>query len=125
MGFFLIVITWILTPIFELLNWFTTLYVYATKQQFLKTLDIFFLVGALDRDRFANRNYRTGLNFWLSNGGYEFGNPLETMSSVLGKKGEECTLTNVGWAVYYFLYLIDYSAWNKGGHCFTSINNNI
>jgi hypothetical protein len=95
------------------------------KRQFLKTVNRYFFEGALDRDRFANRNYRTGLNFWLSTGGYQFGNPLETMSSVLGKKGLEKTLSRIGWFVYYFLYAIDYTAWKKGGHCFDSINNEI
>jgi len=60
-----------------------------------------------------------------SEGGYEFGNKNETMSSAIGKKAVEKSLNYWGWFWYYFLYAIDYSNWKKGGHCVASINNNI
>ena len=125
MGFLLLIITWILTPVLELISLLTILWVKRKEYSFLKTVSGFFKSGAIDRDRFGNHNYKTALNFWLSKGGYEFGNYIETISSVLGKKGVEKSLNAFGWFWYYLLYAIDYSNWKKGGHCFASINNKI
>ncbi|MBC5840748.1 hypothetical protein H8R23_04965 [Flavobacterium sp. F-380] len=125
MGLLLIIITWILTPVLEIGNFLTTIVLSVTKFQFWKTVNGYFKSGAIDRDRFGNHNYRSGLNFWFSTGGYEFGNNKETMSSVFGKKALEDSLNKWGWFWYYLLYAIDYSNWKKGGHCFASINNNI
>ena len=125
MGFLLLIITWILTPVLELISLFTVLWVKRKEYSFLKTVSGFFKYAAIDRDRFGNHNYKTALNFWLSKNGYEFGNYIETISSVLGKKGVEKSLTIFGWFWYYLLYAIDYSNWKKGGHCFASINNKI
>ena len=125
MGILLLFIAWILTPIFEIINLFTIIYLNVSKYRFWKTINGYFLSGAIDRDKFANHNYRTGLNFWLSKGGYNFGNEKETMSSVIGKKSLEKSLNIWGWFWYYLLYAIDYKNWKKGGHCIASINNNI
>jgi len=95
------------------------------KYKFWNTINGYFKSGAIDRDKFANHNYRTGLNFWLSSGGYEFGNEKETMSSAIGKKSLEKSLNWWGCFWYYFLYAIDFSNWKNGGHCIASINNNI
>jgi hypothetical protein len=121
MGLILIIITWILTPFFEIGSFITVMCLNAKKYQFWKTINGFFFSGALDRDCYANHNYRTALNFWLSTGGYLFGNEKETMSSVLGKKSIEKSLSKIGWFVYYFLFAIDYSNWKKGGHCVASV----
>ena len=125
MGFLLILITWLLTPLLEIISLLTVLWVKRKDYSFFKTVSGFFAYAALDRDRFGNYNYKTALNFWLSIGGYEFGNALETISSVLGKKSVEKTLNIAGWFWYYLLYALDYSNWKKGGHCFASINNKI
>lgn len=123
MGLILLIITWILTPIFEIINLVVVLCLNVKKYQFWKTINSFFYSGSYDRDCFANHNYRSGLNFFMSTGSYEFGNEKETMSSVFGKKKIENTLSILGLFIYYFLYIIDYSNWKKGGHCFASINN--
>jgi len=125
MGFFLLIISWILTPVLELISLFTVLWVKRKEYSFLKTVSEYFKFGAIDRDRFGNHNYKTALNFWLSKDGYKFGNYIETISSVLGKKGVEKSLNIFGWFFYYLLYALDYSNWKNGGHCFASINNNI
>ncbi len=125
MGLLLLLITWILTPIFEIGNFITTICLNIKKYQFWKTINGYFYYGAHARDCYANDNYKVGLNFWLSTGGYEFGNPKETISSVFGKKKVENTLNLWGLSIYYFLYLVDYSNWKNGGHCISSINNNI
>jgi hypothetical protein len=122
MGLLLLIITWILTPIFELINFVTVVCLNVNKHQFWKLINGFFYSGAYDRDCFANHNYRTGLNAWMSTGGYQFGNQKETMSSVFGKKKIENTLPWLGLFIYYFLYVIDVSNWKNGGHCFASIN---
>jgi hypothetical protein len=54
-------------------------------------------------------------------GGYKFGRFGETLSSVLGKKKMDKSLSWVGKFFYYFLYAIDGTSWFKGGHCFVSI----
>lgn len=125
MGILLIIITWLLTPLLELGNLFTGIWVYRKNYGFLKFMNGFFTSGALDRDKFGNHNYRVGLNFWFSRGGYEFGNKEETISSVLGKKSLEKSLAFCGWFWYYLLYAVDYSNWKKGGHCVASINKTI
>jgi len=125
MGFILIVITWLLTPVLEIVSLFTVLWVKRKEYSFIKTVSDFFKYASIDRDRFGNHNYKTALNFWLSKGGYEFGNASETISSVFGKKGVEKTLSIFGWFWYYLLYALDISNWKKGGHCFASINNKI
>jgi len=125
MGFILLIVTWVLTPILEIISLFTVLWVKKKNHSFLKTVSDFFKYASVDRDRFGNHNYKTALNFWLSKGGYEFGNINETISSVFGKKSKEKTLNCFGWFFYYLLYVLDYSAWKKGGHCVYAINNNI
>lgn len=49
---------------------------------------------------------------------YSFGRLGETISSVLGKKKLENSLNPVGLSLYYILYLIDFSSWKYGGHCY-------
>ncbi len=115
MGFLLILITWVLTPVLEIISLITILWVKRKDYSFLKTASDFFKYAAIDRDRFGNHNYKTALNFWLSKKGYEFGNKEETISSVLGKKGVEKTLRYFGWFWYYLLYALDYSNWKKAG----------
>lgn len=86
MGLILIILIWFLTPIFEIINFLTTIFTKVKEYQYLKTVNTYFKKSAIDRDKFANYNYEVSLNFWLSKGGYKFGNKKETMSSVLGKK---------------------------------------
>lgn len=109
-----------------IINFFTVIFLKAKSNGFLKTINGFFLNGAITRDKFANYNYRTGLNFWLlkkTDNKYLFGNPNETISSVLGKNQILKSLTLIGWFLIYFLWLIDIPNWKKGGHCIASIDN--
>lgn len=85
-----------------------------------KTIKGYFYQGAIDIDMFANRNFRTLFNVCLrKKGGYAFGNPKETISSVLGKNQRDKTLSFVGVWVSYILDKIGKD------HCKKSINNNI
>jgi len=55
----------------------------------------------------------------IKKGGYKFGNPKETISSVLGKNQVEETLTILGNIIRSMLDIIEY------GHCILSINNEL
>tara|TARA_Y100000310_G_C20661316_1_gene804969 strand:+ start:873 stop:1250 length:378 start_codon:yes stop_codon:yes gene_type:complete len=55
----------------------------------------------------------------IKKGGYKFGNPQETISSVLGKNQVEETLTILGNIIRAMLDIIEY------GHCILSINNEL
>jgi len=126
MGFILYLLSWIIEPFVVIINFFTVLVLNVRVKGFFKVTDEFFKSGAKDRDRFGNHNYRTMLNFYMiKNTGYQFGNYKETISSVLGKNQRDKTLTWTGWFFVYLLWAVDYPMWPYGGHCISSINNNI
>jgi hypothetical protein len=137
MGLLLYLISYAIELPIYTINFFTVLWVHRSKPSFLKTINNYFLQGAVARDKFANYNFRTGLNFWLTkrieicwgyNDGryyykepYAFGNPKETISKVLGHNQVHGTLTIFGWFWVYLLWIIDVKYWFKGGHCINSI----
>ena len=49
--------------------------------------------------------------------GYKFGRLGETISSVLGKKRLDNSLSIGGFIIYYVLYGFDFTSWKYGGHC--------
>jgi hypothetical protein len=62
-----------------------------------KILKGYFRETAIDIDRFGNKNFRTLFNTTLiTQQGYQFGQPTETISSVLGKNYLTNTLTTTG-----------------------------
>jgi hypothetical protein len=89
---------------------------------FLKTVDMYSLQSALNVDKFGNKNLSPLLNTLLiKKNGYKFGDPEETISSVLGRNQFVKTLTIIGWVIVILLFIIDYKFWFKGGHCLNSI----
>tara|TARA_B100000900_G_scaffold403769_1_gene411261 strand:- start:827 stop:1216 length:390 start_codon:yes stop_codon:yes gene_type:complete len=82
-----------------------------------KMLTVWFYRTAREIDLFANV---VGAEFWsavfITDGGYKFGNPKETLSSVLGKNQRDKTLTLLGDALRWVLDRIDED------HCLNSIN---
>lgn len=76
---------------------------------------------AFNIDVFGNYQYRQLWNALLSKGGYEFGRFGETISSCLGKKQLEKSLSVFGWIVLVVINVIDVSKWFKKGHCIASI----
>lgn len=77
---------------------------------------------AFKTDIIANWLFPDTWSFLFSKkGGYRFGRFGESLSSCLGRKFEEHTLSLMGYAFYYILYFLDYTAWKTGGHCFISI----
>ncbi len=82
-----------------------------------KMLAVWFFRTAREIDIFANV---VGAEFWnavfITDGGYKFGNPKETISSVLGKNQRDKTLTLLGDALRWVLDRIEQD------HCLLSIN---
>lgn len=74
-------------------------------------------------DIFGNFLFPEFWDFIFSKKGfnYKFGRLGETISSVLGKKKLEESLSKVGLFFYYILYYIDFSTRKRGGHCIASI----
>ena len=77
----------------------------------------YFKDSAVNIDRFANREFRTGLKICLitSNSPYQFGDIRETISSVLGKNKRFGYLTKFGKIICIILDALDYD------HCEKSI----
>jgi len=81
-----------------------------------KTFDGYFYQTAIDIDRFGNRNLRTLLNATLiKSDAFPFGDPRETISSVLGKNQQADHLTSTGKALVWILDTLDEN------HCEKSI----
>jgi hypothetical protein len=81
-----------------------------------KTVDGYFYQTSIDIDRFGNRNLRSLLNATLIlESENRFGDPRETISSVLGKNQQTNTLTTTGKAL---VKLLD---WLDPNHCEKSI----
>jgi hypothetical protein len=78
-------------------------------------------VMAFEIDVAANYLFRHFWNNALGNGGYSFGVFGETISSALGKKQLEKTLTLLGWIILVIINIVDFTKWFKSGHCIASI----
>jgi len=85
-----------------------------------RMLSVWFYRTAKEIDIFANVN---GSEFFdaifITNGGYRFGNPKETISSVIGKNQRYKTLSIAGHLLRWMLDKIDYN------HCINSINDDV
>ncbi|WP_295093810.1 hypothetical protein [uncultured Flavobacterium sp.] len=75
-------------------------------------------------DVFANFLFPDFWNLIFSKGGYKFGRFGETLSSCLGRKKMEKSLSKAGLLIYYILFAIDLSKWKNNGHCIASIMTN-
>lgn len=126
MGFILYIIAYILEIPLTILNFIAVLIKYSKARGFLKVVNEFFYQGAVSKDKFGNYNNRTLLNLCLiKKDGYKFGNPNETISSVLGKNQLSKKLTFIGWIIVILLWLFTHPKnWNVG-HCIFYIDNNI
>lgn len=70
-------------------------------------------------DIFGNYMFPDFWSFLFSkrNKGYRFGRLGETISSCIGKKSSDGSLSIVGWVLYYILYAVDIPSWKYKGHC--------
>ena len=85
-----------------------------------RTLKVWFYRTAMSIDRFANVNAAELFNdIFIKKGGYKFGHPDETISSVIGKNQQNKTLTRVGRTLRYILDKIE------PNHCLDSINKDV
>ena len=82
-----------------------------------RELKVWFFRSAREIDVFANVVGSDLFNaIFITDGGYKFGNPKETISSVLGKNQRGKTLSLAGDLLRWILDLID------DNHCLNSIN---
>ena len=82
-----------------------------------RTLSVWFWRTARAIDIFANVNGAEFFNaIFIIEGGYKFGNPQETISSVIGKNQRDKTLSLAGNILRWMLDRI------SQGHCLNSIN---
>lgn len=82
-----------------------------------RELKVWFFRSAREIDVFANVVGSDLFNaIFITDGGYKFGNPKETISSVLGKNQRDKTLSLAGDLLRWILDLID------DNHCLNSIN---
>lgn len=85
-----------------------------------RELKVWFFRSAREIDVFANVVGADLFNaIFIIDGGYKFGNPKETISSVLGKNQRDKTLSLAGDLLRWILDLID------DNHCLNSINNDV
>jgi len=85
-----------------------------------RMLAVWFYRTARAIDVFANVNGAEFFNsIFISEGGYKFGNPQETISSVIGKNQRDKTLSIAGQILRWLLDKI------SDDHCLNSINPNV
>lgn len=121
MGFVLSLLAYLLFGIVAVINFPIVLITHAKKHGFFKVVNKYWFTNALELDKYGNHNYRTTWNVLFSSGGYRFGVRNETISSALGKKQVQKSLTVGGWIMVYMLWAIDIKYWKRGGHCYNSI----
>lgn len=121
MGFILSHIALILFVVVYMLDGFTSLFINVEKRKWYKITSKRKFTKAFKVDVFANFLFPDFWNLIFSKGGYPFGKFGETLSSCLGRKKIEKTLSWFGLIFYYILFVIDFSQWKNKGHCVASI----
>ena len=120
------ILNFIIGVFYALINFINQIIVaikYRKKEGFFKEYNKYNLNSAFNLDIYAQWNFRTLWNAVFSKGGFAFGtNEIETLSSVLGWKKLEKTLTIFALIWYYLLYGIDKNNWKNRGHCIASID---
>lgn len=121
MGFILSYIAIILFVFIYLLDSIIILIIDVKNRKWFRTVNKQKYTKAFDIDVFANYLFPKTWNLLLGSRGYQFGRFGETLSSAIGRKYIENSLSWFGYFIYYFLYLVDFSTWKAGGHCKASI----
>jgi hypothetical protein len=122
LGIVLSVIAKLLAVILEIPNLICAIILHIRSRGFLKVIDEYQFQSAYEMDVFLHYNFRALWQLTLGTTkrfkGYIFGtNKDETLSSAIGLKSIEKTLSWVGWVLYIILFIIDFKTWKKGGHC--------
>jgi hypothetical protein len=106
-NFLLLLVALVLILPLTAINLVIVLIIYR-KDGIMRTLSTYFLETATDIDRFGNRNLRTLWNLTLrKDGGHEFGNINETISSALGINKRQGTLSKAGCMLCKILHFFD------------------
>lgn len=121
MGFILSLISWFLFGLVYLLDEITGLFINVRHRKWYKITSRRKFGKAFKVDVFANYLFPDFWNFVFSKNGYAFGIFGETLSSCLGRKKIEHSLSWTGLLIYYILYVIDFTQWKNKGHCIASI----
>lgn len=121
MGFILSIIALILFVVVYILDEITVLFTNVKNRKWFKVTSERKFSKAFKIDVFANYLFPDFWNLVFSKGGYRFGIFGETLSSALGRKKIEKSLSYVGLLIYYILYTVDVSQWKNNGHCIASI----
>lgn len=121
MGFILSIIALLLFTVIYLLDEVISLFVNVKGRKWFKVTSKRKFSKAFKVDVFANYLFPDFWNITFSKGGYKFGRFGETLSSCLGKKKLENTLSYLGLLIYCVLYAVDVSTWKNKGHCIASI----
>ena len=109
----LFLVAYILTLPVEILTFLVVLFKYGTG-----ALDYFKGEGYSFDIKSASRNRSLWNLLFLPFNAYLFkSDTKKSISWHLGVNSLIDRLTCVGWLMYYLLYLIDFTKWNKGGHC--------
>lgn len=106
-------IAWALTPAVEIITFIVVVFKYG-----FGALN-YFKGEAYSFDvRSASRNRTLWNLLFINKNGYKFtADTKKSISWHIGLNSYINGLTWFGWTMYYFLYIIDFTAWNKGGHC--------
>ena len=121
MGFILYPIAIILFAIVGVVYEFIMLFIGVYKRKWFKTVNQRKFNSSFRIDVLGNWLFADLWNVVYSKGGYQFGRFGETISSALGRKFIEESLSLFGLLWYYILYAADYTNWRKGGHCIANI----
>lgn len=123
MSVFLSILALIIFVILHVIDSFVVLFKGIRKRKWYKLIKVRYYRKAYNIDVFGNYQFKDTWNLLLSKNGYEFGKFGETISSVLGKKQIEKSLTKTGWALLFIINIIDFPNLKNGGHCKVSIQN--
>jgi hypothetical protein len=123
MGYILATLALILFIIVYMLDGLIMLFVQIKNRKWFKTVNDRKFKKAVIIDVFGNYLFKDFWNLTLSKSGdnYKFGILGETISSCLGKKRIEGSLTMVGYGISKVLDFIDFTTWKEGGHSKASI----
>lgn len=122
MGFILSYIALLLFVVIYVFDGVIELFIDVRGRKWYKTVSKRKYTKAFAIDVFGNYLFKATWTFLFSwNQGYSFGKWGETISSCLGRKKLEHTLSWIGLFFYYLLFIVDYTKWDNGGHCVASI----
>ena len=119
MGIILAIIALVLFVIVFVVEAFFSMFYRTKKRKWFQLISERMHKKALLIDIFGNYLFPEFWNWMFSKKGnnYKFGKLGETISSCLGKKRLEKSLSIGGFIIYYILFVFDVSVWKEKGHC--------